>query len=414
MRILSAILVLFAALPALAQAKTVDRYASIAVYEDTGEVLHARNADKLRHPASLTKVMTLYVLFDAIKRGEVGLDDRLMVSRHAAAAKPTKIGLKAGTTISVEDAIRAMVTRSANDAAVVVAERLGGGESKFAGMMNQQARKLGMTRTRYVNASGLPDKRQVTTARDMAILADAIYRDYPKMFHYFSLSEFIWNGVSYGNHNWLVGHVKGVDGMKTGYTNASGYNVAVTAHRNGKRVIVVVFGGATAAQRDAHAMDLVNAAYKELDKRSKLFARNWSGNDFTGVKDPKQGPVVPPPGLPGEVAQGDTDEKRGVHIIIDGQEPPQSIPAAAPASNGGWMVQVGAYSKVEQAQFRLTTVRALGFPQLKNMHDAVQASAANGKTVYRARFAGFSATAARSLCRDMQTLGEACFPLSGN
>lgn len=409
MRSLIAILVLLVALPALAQARTMDRYASIAVDEDTGEVLHARNADKLRHPASLTKVMTLYLLFDAIKRGEVGLDDRLMVSKHAAAAKPTKIGLKAGTTISVEDAIRAMVTRSANDAAVVVAERLGGGESRFAGMMTQQAKKLGMTRTRYVNASGLPDNRQVTTARDMAILADAIYRDFPKMFHYFSLSKFVWKGRSYGNHNWLVGHVKGVDGMKTGYTNASGYNVAVTAHRNGKRVIVVVFGGATAAQRDAHAMDLVNAAYKALDKRSKLFARTWPGADFSEVKDPAEEPVVPPAGLPDQVAQGDTDEKRGVRIIIDGQEPaPKPITVS---SNGAWMVQVGAYSKAEQAQFRLKTVRALGFPQLKSAGDAVQASSANGKTIYRARFAGFSANAAHSLCRDMQTLGEACIAL---
>jgi D-alanyl-D-alanine carboxypeptidase len=244
-----------------------DKYAAIVIDTQTNEVLHADAADELRYPASLTKMMTLYMLFDAIDRGEIGLDDRMVVSRHAAIQSPTKLGLRAGKTIKVEDAIRAVVTKSANDAAVVIAERLGGTESSFAARMTTKARVIGMPSTTFVNASGLPDMRQRTTARDMAMLGERLFQDHPKYYHYFQTPGMQWGKRYAANHNHLLGRVQGVDGIKTGYTNASGYNLASSATRDGKRIVAVVMGGETAAQRDAQVAQLIEDAYSRIDQR---------------------------------------------------------------------------------------------------------------------------------------------------
>jgi D-alanyl-D-alanine carboxypeptidase len=232
-------------------------YAAIVVDANSGKVMHAANADALRHPASLTKIMTLYLLFEKLDAGEIKLNSPLQVSEHAAGQSPTKLGLKAGSTIAVEDAIKGMVTRSANDAAVVVAENLGGSEREFGRIMTAKAHALGMSRTVYVNASGLPDDDQVTTARDQSILARAIQERFPRYYKYFSIRSFQYHGQTIGNHNHLLGRVEGVDGIKTGYIRASGFNLVTSVHRGGHYVVAVVMGGSSAGSRDARMRALL-------------------------------------------------------------------------------------------------------------------------------------------------------------
>ena len=233
--------------------------ASILVDGNSGAVLEESNADGVRHPASLTKVMTLYLLFERLDAGKLRLDTQLSVSEHAAEQAPTKLGLKPGQTISVEDAIKGVVTRSANDAAVVIAENLGGSEEAFAQLMTQKARALGMSRTTYVNASGLPDDDQVTSARDQALLGRAIQDRFPRYYRFFSTTEFVFHGVTIHGHNHLLGSVNGVDGIKTGYIRASGFNLITSVHRDGRYVVGVVLGGRSAFERDAHMRALIEA-----------------------------------------------------------------------------------------------------------------------------------------------------------
>jgi D-alanyl-D-alanine carboxypeptidase len=237
--------------------------ASIVVDGNTGAVLQASNPDAPRHPASLTKIMTLYLLFERLDAGKIKLDTPLKVSEHASDQDPTKLDLKSGQTIPVEDAIKGVVTRSANDAAVVIAESLGGSESEFAKLMTQKAHALGMSRTTYVNASGLPDDDQITTARDQALLGRAIQDRFPSYYKYFSLPAFVYHGVAIRNHDHLLGSVQGVDGIKTGFTRASGFNLVTSVHRDGRYVVAVVLGGRSSFQRDAHMRELIGAHIKE-------------------------------------------------------------------------------------------------------------------------------------------------------
>jgi len=223
--------------------------ASIVVDGNSGAVLEASNPDALRHPASLTKIMTLYLLFERLERGRIHLDTPLKVSEHASKQAPTKLGLQAGQTITVEDAIKSMVTKSANDAAVVVAENLGGDEGNFAKLMTQRARALGMIRTTYMNASGLPDDDQVTTARDQALLGRAIQEHFPRRYKYFSTESFVYHGETMRNHNHLLGSIEGVDGIKTGFTHASGFNLVTSVHRGGRYLVAVVMGGHSSFDR---------------------------------------------------------------------------------------------------------------------------------------------------------------------
>jgi len=238
-------------------------FASIVVDGNTGRVLHGTNADALRHPASLTKIMTLYLLFERLDAGKVRLDTPLKVSEHAAEQAPTKLGLKPGKTIAVQDAIKAVVTKSANDAAVAIAETLGGDEEAFAKLMTQKAHALGMSRTTYVNASGLPDDDQITSARDQAVLGRAIQERFPHYYKYFATEKFVYHGMAMRNHNHLLGVVGGVDGIKTGYTRASGFNLVTSVHRDGRYVVAVVLGGHSAGERDARMRELIAAHLKE-------------------------------------------------------------------------------------------------------------------------------------------------------
>jgi D-alanyl-D-alanine carboxypeptidase len=232
-------------------------FASIIVDANSGATLTASNPDALRHPASLTKIMTLYLLFERLENGKMTLDTQMPVSEHASVQAPTKLGLRPGQSIRVEDAIKGIVTRSANDAAVVIAEAIGGDEDDFCKMMTRKARALGMTRTVYVNASGLPDDAQVTTARDQSILGRAIQDRFPRYYHYFSTEAFNYHGQSIRNHNHLLGSVEGVDGIKTGYTRASGFNLVTSIRRGNRHLIGVVMGGHSGGSRDAIMRNLL-------------------------------------------------------------------------------------------------------------------------------------------------------------
>ena len=233
-------------------------YSAIVVDGNSGATLHETSADSMRHPASLTKIMTLYLLFEQIDAGKLKLDSQLPVSAFAAGQHPTKLHLKPGSTIMVEDAIKGIVTRSANDAAVVVAEAIGGSEDDFAKLMTAKAHALGMAGTTYVNASGLPADEQITTARDQALLGRAIQDRFPIYYRYFSTVSFRFRGKDIHNHNALLGQVEGVDGIKTGYTEASGYNLVVNLRRGDRHIVAVVLGGTSNAKRDARMRELID------------------------------------------------------------------------------------------------------------------------------------------------------------
>lgn len=250
-----------------------DKDAALVVDGSSGKVLYARNADALRHPASLTKMMTLYLLFDALKDGRVTMTTQLPVSSHAAAQKPTNLHLSAGDTVPVELAIKAVVVRSANDVAVAIAEGLGGTESHFAEMMTAKAKEFGMHSTYYHNASGLPDPLQITTANDLAILARHLAYDYPQYFHFFSTPSFWFRGRTYPTHDNLIGRYDGADGIKTGYTGMSGFNLVSSVVRGGAHIVGVVMGGRTAHLRDRAMVALLDNAFTQIAQNPTLVAR---------------------------------------------------------------------------------------------------------------------------------------------
>ncbi len=292
------------------QAAHAEKYAAIVVDADSGEVLHERFADDARFPASLTKVMTLYLLFDAIDAGEVSLTETLKVSRTAANQPPSNLRLKTTDKISVVDAISALTTKSANDVAVVIAERLAGSEARFARAMTRKAEELGLYNTTFKNASGLPDRGQLSTARDLAILAAALLEHHGEYYHYFGTQQFSWGGLTYRTHNDLLKTVDGVDGIKTGYTRASGFNLMTSATRDGRRVIAVMLGGNTARSRNAHVEDLVEAAFATF-------------SDPTFTPEPSLRPTiafasVPAPLNPNAAAEPMLNGRRFSELVVQG------------------------------------------------------------------------------------------------
>ena len=238
--------------------------AALVVDAATGRVLYARNDDAIRHPASLTKMMTLYLLFERLHEHKIALDTQIPVSAYAASQPRAHLRLKAGDSMTVDEAIKAIVVCSANDVAVAVAEAVAGGEPQFAEMMNEKARSFGMSHTYYENASGLPNESQVTTAGDLAILAWHLIYDYPEYYPYFRTPSMSWDGRYYGNHDALIGNYPGVDGIKTGYIDESGYNIVTTVERAGTRLIAVVMGGVTPQRRDEVMVGLLDSAFAEL------------------------------------------------------------------------------------------------------------------------------------------------------
>ncbi len=283
------------------------RYAAYVMDANTGEVLYEKNADSPRYPASITKLMTLYLAFEALQAGKLSLSDRVYVSPHAASVAPTRLGVRAGDSVSVDEAIRAMTVKSANDMATAMAERIGGSEGKFAALMTLRAQELGMNNTQYVNASGLPDSRQISSAHDIAILSRALMRDFPQYYPYFSLRSFEFRGRTIPGHDHLLGAVPGVDGLKTGYTTASGFNLASSAVRDGKRIIGVVLGGSSVAARDQHMEDLINTSFDVIHKRALGERITVAQNLYEPAPT---GPIMRP-----ATEEGDGDQQ-GLTIVV--------------------------------------------------------------------------------------------------
>jgi len=315
----SVLLLLGVTLPSAAQA----RYASIVVDAASGRVLYARNIDTRLYPASMTKMMTLYLLFEALDQGKVTLDTRLRVSARAAGQAPSKLGLLEGSTISVRDAMKALVTKSANDVATVVAEALGGTEITFARLMTERAHSLGMTRTSFRNASGLPNSGQKSTARDMAILAMSLQQHFPQYYDLFSTRSFKYGGHTYGNHNNLMKRYSGADGLKTGYISASGFNLAFSARRGGHRLVGVVFGGRSARSRDDHMAELMDKAFAKVTRPTYVSFSSTSDRLRVVTRpDLPSAMAPPPPALPPgkgrattQVAEAATPQTSGSRVV---------------------------------------------------------------------------------------------------
>lgn len=380
-----AVIVLALSLTVAAPGRAQAGYASIVMDAATGEVLHAVNADTRNYPASLTKMMTLYMVFEALDDGRLTLNARLPVSRRAQGMTPSKLGLEAGEGIRVEDAILALVTKSANDAAVVLAEALGGSEWRFALQMTETARELGMRRTRFRNASGLPNRGQLSTARDMARLGRALLNDFPQYYHYFAMQDFRYRGATYDNHNNLLGSYAGTDGIKTGYIRASGFNLVASVKRRGHRLIGVVFGGRTARSRDRHMVTLLDRAFAQLERRDVQVA------------------VAPPPPKPPAITQA-----AAAPAASDAPPPVDPKPAAVIAAGavdgvaGDWAVQVGAFRRFAPAH-RAATRAAERVPEIL-MHTEVSISRVQGDLgpLYRARLVGLTESRARGACARLE------------
>jgi D-alanyl-D-alanine carboxypeptidase len=306
LRAFAAILVALAvSAPTMAPAHAIEnlrKYAGIVVDAKSGKVLYEEAADSRRYPASVAKVMTLYVLFQELSAGNLKLSTKMTVSKHAAAAVPTKLGLRAGATITVEDAIKSLVTLSANDIARVIAEHISGTESRFAERMTTTARAMGMRNTTYRNASGLPDGGQVTTVRDQAILGIAIYQHFPNYYEFFQTRSFSYGKRTYGNHNRVLGYMGAVDGIKTGYINAAGSNLLTAARKNGRHIVIVAFGFNSGGARDEKVRQLV-ASYLPKGRSGNYVAQvpipGRQGNMQVAVAQPTKPVFVMPMPLPG-------------------------------------------------------------------------------------------------------------------
>jgi len=434
-------------IPAIAAS---DRYAAIVIDANTGKTLFASNADAQRYPASLTKMMTLYMLFEAMQAGRMNKDTRIPVSAYAAARPPTKIGFRSGQSIRAEDAALAMITKSANDVATAVGEYLGGSEERFAQMMTAKARRLGMRNTTFRNASGLPNMAQHTTARDMAILSIALRQHFPNEFSYFSRRSFVFRGQTINGHNRLLGRVEGVDGIKTGYTNASGYNLASSVSLDGRRLVAVVMGGNTGASRDAHMAQLIRK-YLPMATRSRNAAplvamRNDAPQVVASLDLPKARNAPVPVTrqaaavedvINNESGEGDSDQPQVLALAAPATRPaalaaqaavrptpkaavpsaqPQDVDpvttASAPAA-GGWAIQIGSLPSEGQARDMLAKASATAGGTLRAASPYTETFSKGSATFYRARFVGFSSKqAAWDACASLKKKNFGCYAVA--
>ncbi|MEC7703043.1 MAG: D-alanyl-D-alanine carboxypeptidase family protein [Pseudomonadota bacterium] len=369
---------------ASADAKGNPKYASIVIDADTGAILSQRYADKKLHPASLTKVMTLMLTFDAIKAGKVSLYDRVVISPYAASMVPSKLGLKPGETIRVKDAIYILVTKSANDIAVALAEHLGGTEYSFAKMMTSKARSIGMGSTTFKNASGLHHSRQVSTARDMARMGRYLVNNYQSYYHYFSKKTFRYRGVTYRNHNKLMLTYKGMDGLKTGYTAKSGFNLIASATRDGNRVIGVVFGGRSGKTRNNHMKDILDRGFLKMEKLHLAQLRN--------MPLPKRKPAAVYAALNNNNASSSNAISPATGLM-------QTASADAGTAQSLWSVQIGAFkSRVKVDNLLQDAVKVLpndlngAYPIIAPLRTA------SSGWMFRARLAGLTLSQAESAC----------------
>ncbi len=451
--------------PALAK----PQFSAIAVDARTGKILFGSNIDGQRHPASLTKVMTLYVLFQDLKAGRIKLTSDLKVSQRAASMQPSKLGLKPGSTISVENAIKALVTRSANDVAATIGENLEGSEGNFATRMTRSARAIGMSKTTFKNASGLPNPAQVTTARDMATLSLRIQRDFPQYYPYFRITSFTYRGQTIRTHNRLLGRYQGTDGIKTGYIAASGFNLTTSAKRGDKRIVGVVMGSSSGGARNKYMMKMLDNAFPkcvggeaiaaaagtsegalvpvtktaEVDEKKKplpdeksadgkLQAATAEGGEAvtaegtifqTVVANEENTPTPDPKILEAKIAEtavASTDEPEK-----PAAQPPAKLPFAvkkkvtAPVAKEAvasvdptWNIQIGAYPKKEEARLKLKEIRASGYKFLSGKQAFTVQVQKGAKTVYRARFSGFTQKTAKAACAQLSKKGLKCLAFS--
>ncbi len=441
--------------------------AALIIDGATGKTLFARNEMAERHPASLTKMMTLYLLFEALKAGKVTMETPMPVSEHAAEQKPTKLFLRPGQTITVDDAIRAIVIRSANDVAVVIAESLGGTELNFAQMMTAKAKQLGMRETYYHNASGLPDPLQITTASDLAVLARHLAYDYPQYFPYFALPGFVYKGSYIPTHDNLIGRYPGADGIKTGFTVGSGFNLTSSVVRDGVHLIGVVMGGRTAVRRDLEMMHLMDVEFAQITADPMLVARGpvpWEAMTreqplvagFTLPQNPGASPseqlaalsALPPPPMPQTEDEDAAEAHRAPDenfSVIHAEAPqfasaaqparptaatnvPPTVieeapirgpsrnkklamadPVAEPSPGHEWTIQIGAYANEELAKAYLDAYAQKSIDLLgRAVRLVVPYQSQDGRVVYRARFGLFAEQKARDVCNRLVKRGDTC------
>ena len=373
------------------------KYASFIINENTKRIYHNANADTRNYPASLTKIMTLYLVFDALKSKKISMNSKFKVSKRATRQPPSKLNLSAGSNITVKNAILALVTKSANDVATVIAENLGKSERNFAKLMTRKAKKLGMTRTTFRNASGLPNRGQLSTARDMATLGIAIRKNHPKFFKLFKTKSFIYKGIKYTNHNNLLGSYSGTDGIKTGYTNASGFNLVASVERNGQRIIGVVFGGKKARSRDKHMVTLLNKYFKTT--LSKPLVR---------IAKPSELPKIRP-----KIVMAEKN-------IKNFRIPPKITNNIIPNNvEEDWFIQIGAFKNRLNAHKAARNARNIVPEQLGNLPASlskITKSSTNNNLQYlwRVRFVELAENQARSVCAELWTSGLSCIPLPSN
>lgn len=399
------------------------RYAAIVVDATSGEVLFARRADSPRYPASITKVMTLYLVFEALRDGRLSLEDRITISPRAASQPPSKLGLAAGQTISVDDAIRALAVRSANDIAVALAEHVGGSEARFTAQMTLRARELGMTESRFVNANGLPDSRQISSARDLAVLSRAVMRDFPQFYHYFGTRQWTYGGRTYNNTNGLLHSGEGYDGIKTGYTNASGYNLAASQVRDGKRLITVVLGGRTSRTRNDHVDELTRTGFEVFRRREAgepiQIAQTFFESRGYGLPSQPAGPVAYASlNATAATAPEPLPEPEAPRAVLTAAAAPADLTEvlnrtagqtveSRPQPSGRWQVQVGAFRDQSVAESWLTEVGRRFRAQFREAEGAVQSAAG----WYRARYTGLTQEAAEAACLAMTERNVSCLVL---
>ena len=351
-----------------------DRYSSIVIDAATGDVLEAANPDAPRHPASLAKLMTLYMVFEALRDRRISQDELVPVSAHAASMAPSKLGLTPATRITVEQAILGLVTKSANDAASALGELLGGSEDRFADMMTLRARALGMAHTTFTNASGLPDPDEWTTARDLAILARRLIQDFPGFYHYFGTHSFMFGRHAVFNHDHMLESYPGADGMKTGYTEASGHNLVTSALRSGVRLIGVVLGAASNPERDAHMTALLNQGFERMDV-------------------PVERRTVVASRMPSLIATA--------HAATLAEVPPHGRVAAS------WGIQVGSYPTEQAAREAAQHARQ----RTDGGEVRIEQTTLRGRPTWRAQVIGLTAGEAQSACSALARHRSACFVL---
>lgn len=388
----------------------------------TGEVLASENPDVLNHPASLTKMMSVYMVFDAIKAGKLSWDSPVPFSKHAASRPPTKLFVKAGDSITVREAVLAMIVRSANDASAAIGEKIGGSEEGFAALMTRKARSLGMMNTTFFNASGLPHPRQFTTARDMSTLGVALMRDFPKEYELFATKSFKFRGKTINGHNNLMYRYKGMDGIKTGYTNASGFNLVSAVEHDGRRVIGVVMGGRTAASRDKIMERLIDANIKKASTGQQLLVSRSTGvqmdlarlGDEVPVPASRQSALAAVQGLAGATgtatpgtasAYAPSSQAETADLVATpasrfaAVDPQQTASTPATSFERRWQVQIAAATSAQAAMDLLSQARQKVGGPLQGLDTYTEMVTRNGITFYRARFTGFETKeAARAAC----------------